>query len=299
MPPFVSPPTRRRSPIIAALIGLALVVLGGCSLVKLGYGQAGPFAFRWLDGYVDFDDAQSLRVKAALDDWFAWHRRTQLGEYADLLAKAQIEIVGEVTPERMCTWAGDVRTRVETALERTLPALVDVLPTLTSAQLGNIEKRYGERNEEFRDEFVQKDPVKRRREAVKREIERSEQFYGRLSDAQREFVTQTVSASPFDAELSYAERLRRQQDALALIKRVSARGNAREEAEAQIRAYVKRLDRSPRENYRAYAERLVTYNCTFASELHKRTTPAQRQVAVKKLRGYEADLRELAAEAAS
>jgi len=282
-----------------ALLGLALLLVGGCSLVKIGYGQASPFAFRWLDGYVDFDDAQSLRVKAALDDWFAWHRRTQLGDYADLLAKAQVEVVGEVTPERMCTWAGDVRTRVETALERTLPALVDVLPTLAPTQLGNIEKRYRERNEEYRDEFVQKDPVKRRREAVKREIERSEQFYGRLSDAQREFVTQAVSASPFDAELSYAERLRRQQDALAMLKRLSARGTAREEAETQIRAYVKRLDRSPRENYRAYSERLVTYNCNFASELHKRTTPAQRQAAVKKLRGYEADLRELAAEAAS
>ena len=297
--PFVSPLARRSSPIIAALFGLAIVLLGGCSLVKLGYGQASPFAFRWLDGYVDFDDAQSLRVKSALDDWFAWHRRTQLGDYADLLARAQLEVAGEVTPERMCTWAGDVRTRVETALERTLPVLVDVLPTLTPTQLANIEKRYRERNEEYRDEFVQKDPVKRRREVVRREFERSEQLYGRLDDAQREFVSKTVAASPFDAELAYAERLRRQQDALAMMKRVSARGTAREEAEAQIRAYVKRLDRSPRENYRAYSERLISYNCAYASELHKRTTPAQRQAAVKKLRGYEADMRELAAEAAS
>ena len=278
---------------------VAAVGLVGCSLVKLGYGQASPFAFRWLDGYVDFDDAQSLRVRAALDDWFAWNRRTQLPDYADLLARAQVEVVADATPERMCGWAADVRGRFETALERTLPVIAEVLPTLSPAQIGNVEKRYRERNEEYRDEFVQRDPTKRRREAVKREIERAQTLYGDLDDSQRTFVAASVAASPFDAELSYAERLRRQQDALAMMKKVAIPGTGRDEADAQVRAYVRRLDRSPREPYRAYSERLVAYNCAFAAALHNRATPQQRRYAAKKLRGYEVDLRELAADSAS
>jgi len=289
----------RRASIITLLMCAAAVGLGGCSLVKLGYGQASPFAFRWLDRYVDFDDAQSLRVRAALDEWFAWNRRTQLPDYADLLAKAQVEVLADATPERMCGWAADVRGRVETAVERTLPAIVDVLPTLSPAQIGNVEKRYRERNEEYRDEFVQRDPEKRRREAVKREIERAQTLYGDLDDSQRAFVTASVASSPFDAELSYAERLRRQQDALAMMKKVAMPGTARADAEVQVRAYVRRLDRSPRDAYRAYSERLVAYNCAFAAALHNRTAPLQRRQAAKKLKGYEVDLRELAADSAS
>ena len=231
--------------------------------------------------------------------WFAWNRRTQLPEYADLLAKAQVEVLADATPERMCGWAADVRGRVETALERTLPAIVDVLPTLSPAQIGNVEKRYRERNEEYRDEFVQRDPGKRRREAVKREIDRAQTLYGDLDDSQRAFVTASVASSPFDADLSYAERLRRQQDALAMMKKIAQPGTARDDAEAQVRAYVRRLDRSPREAYRAYSERLVAYNCAFAAALHNRTTPLQRRQAVKKLKGYEIDLRELAADSTS
>ena len=278
---------------------VAAVGLGGCSLIKLGYGQASPFAFRWLDGYVDFNDAQSLRVRAGLDEWFAWNRRTQLPDYADLLAKAQVEILADVTPERMCSWAADVRGRVEIALERTLPVIAEVLPTLSPAQIGNVEKRYRERNEEFRDEFVQRDPNKRRQGAVKREIERAKMLYGDLDDSQREFVVASVAASPFDAELSYAERLRRQQDALAMMKKVAMPGTGRDDAESQIRAYVRRLERSPRDAYRAYSERLVAYNCAVAAALHNRTTLPQRRHAVKKLKGYEVDLRELAADSAS
>ena len=278
---------------------LALVaVLGGCSLVKVGYGQAGSFAFRWLDGYVDFNDAQSLRVRSALDEFFAWHRRTQLPDYAEVLARAQAEVVADVTPERMCTWAGEFRSRVDAALGHALPTMVEVLPTLTSAQLGNVEKRYRERNEEYRDDFLQRDPAKRRREAVRREIERAEQLYGKLDESQRDLVAKSVAASPYDADASYAERLRRQQDALAMMKKVSAGGVARDEAETQIRAYVQRLDRSPREAYRDYSERLVAYNCAFASTLHNATSTAQRKAAAKKLRGYESDLRELAGAAA-
>ncbi|MEO8311794.1 MAG: hypothetical protein ABI520_11520, partial [Caldimonas sp.] len=77
----------RRS-IIAALATALLVALPGCSLIKLGYGQASALAFRWLDRYVDFGNEQSLKVRAALDDALAWHRRTQLPDYVQLLARA-------------------------------------------------------------------------------------------------------------------------------------------------------------------------------------------------------------------
>ena len=44
------------------------VLFSGCGLaLRLGYNQGPSLAFRWLDGYAEFDDAQSLRVRTALD----------------------------------------------------------------------------------------------------------------------------------------------------------------------------------------------------------------------------------------
>jgi hypothetical protein len=299
MPLPVSRREHSRPTIIAALLLSLTLVLGACGMVvKLSYNQGSPIAFRWLDGFVDFDDAQSLRVRAALDEWFAWNRRTQLPDYADRLARAEVELLADTTPRRVCGWTEEIRGRFDAGLEHARPALAEVIVTMTPQQIGNVEKKNAERNATWRDDFLQRDPAKRRQAAVRRDIELAERLYGTLDATQREMVGRWVANSPFDADLVYAERLRRQQDALALLRRLIARP-ARADAETEIQAYLERLDRSPRVEYRHHAEKLVEYNCAFAAALHNATSSEQRRAAAAKLRDYEMDLRALAAEAAS
>ena len=276
------------------------VLLSGCGLaLRIGYNQGASLALRWLDSYAEFDDAQTLRVRAALDEWFVWHRRTQLPDYADLLARARAELPGSATAERMCAWSNDLRARFDTAIEHAVPAMAEIMPTLSAQQIASIEKRYATRNDEYHDDFLHRDPAKRKKAATEREIERAEEFYGRLDDAQRAFVVRAVAESPWDGDMAYAERLRRQQDMLAIVRRLAATRATPAEAEAEIRGYLKRIERSPQEAYRRYLARLVDYNCVYAAALHNLTTAEQRQKAAKKLKGYEEELRALAGEGAS
>ena len=84
---------------------LAALLLAGCgSFLRLGYGQGPHLAYWWADGYLDLDGEQSLRLREALDDWFDWHRRTQLPDYAALLARAQREVMQPSSPQAMCAW---------------------------------------------------------------------------------------------------------------------------------------------------------------------------------------------------
>lgn len=270
--------------------------------VKIGYGQGSAFAFRWLDGYVDFNDAQSLRMRNALDEWFRWNRRTQLADYADLLGGAAAELPGNITPERMCGFFDEVRTRFDAGLEHATPTIVEFAPTVSPQQIANIEKKYADRNESYRDEFIQRDLAKRRKASVEREVERAGDFYGGLDRAQRDMVARSVAESPYDAELTYAERLRRQQDVVAILRKLAAARTARSytpaDVEAELKGYMQRIERSPREDYRRYSARIIDYNCAFASTLHNATTAEQRRHAVKKVREFETDLRSLAADAA-
>jgi hypothetical protein len=284
--------------IIAALTLSLVAALPACSMIKLGYGQASPFAFRWLDRYLEFDDAQSLRVRTGLDDAMSWHRRTQLPEYVQMLSRAEVEVLGEATPERMCAWAGEIRSQIEPVLQHVAPTIADVAVTLTPAQLARMEKRFAETNDEWRDEHLQRKPERRQKAQVKRAIERAEMLYGRLDPAQRELVVHSVASSPYDADLAYAERKERQKDILTLARRLSQANLRRDDAIAEVRAYVKGADRSPRESYRAHAERVTAHNCALASALHNGASAEQRRHAAKKLAGYRADLRALMGEAA-
>jgi len=298
MPTFALPRPARRSSIIAALVVLLAAALSGCSLLQLGYGQLDTILFRWLDRYVGFDDAQSLRARTALDEALAWHRRTQLPDYVQLLGRAETEVVADSTPERMCAWANEIRGRLDPILQQLAPAITDVALTLTPAQLAAIEKRFAETNDEFRDDHLQRNPQRRQRATVKREIERAEMLYGRLDEAQRALVVESVRSSPYSAEALDAERRSRQRDTLALLRRLRETSASRDDALAQVRAYLRTVDHSPREAYRAYTERVVAHNCALASALHNSASAAQRREAALRLAAYRSDLRALIGEGA-
>ena len=278
----------------------ASLLLSGCGMaLRLGYNQGTSLAFRWLDGYAEFDDAQSLRVRGALEDWFAWHRRTQLPDYVELMARARAELPGPATAERMCSWSNELRARFDTAIDRAVPAMAEILPTLSAQQIASIEKRNASRNEAYRDDFLHRDPHKRRNAAIKREIERAEDFYGRLDDVQRAFVATAMAESPWDGDLAYAERLRRQADLVSTARKLGAKRAAPAEAEAEVRGWLRRIARSPNEAYWRYSVRLVEYNCVYAADLHNLMSAEQRQKAVKKVKEYEDELRALVGDGAS
>ena len=287
----------------ARIIGtwlLALALLGGCSAVRIGYNQAPTLVWWWLDGYLDFDASQAPQAKAALQQWFDWHRRTQLEDYAALLATAQLQVMQPATPQQVCHWADELRARMATALAYGEPLAADLLPLLQPAQLAQLERRYRRANEDFERDFLQQGD-ERLQASTARTIDRAQMLYGRLDERQRELLAAGVAASPFDPVAWYAERRALQRETLQTLSRLMA-GTAsqadRESKLAALHALSARLQQAPPGAYRDYQQRLADYNCAFIASLHNSTTPAQRQAARERLAGWERDLRALAAQPA-
>ena len=277
------------------MLCVLLALLAGCSALRLGYNQADTFVYFWVDRYVDFDDAQSEKAKDAIAAWFAWNRRTQLADYSELLKKAETEILGDATPERACAWWAAIRTRLDRAAEQTVPAVADIAMTLTPAQLENIEKRYAKTNKEWREGFMQSEPSVRLAESAKRAVSRYETLYGSLDGFQKERIERWTAESPFDPNRAFEERRRRQQEALQALQRASKESDPAL-AQQHIRGWLKRFDPSPNEAYRQLTERIMKHNCRVFTDLHNSMSADQRQTAAKRIKGWAADVRALAAE---
>jgi hypothetical protein len=286
----------------AAIIGswlLGLLLLCGCSAVRVGYNQAPTLAWWWLDGYMDFSAAQEPRVKEALNQWFAWHRTTQLPDYANLLAEAQVQVMQPATPAQVCRWADDLRARIAVAFAQGVPLAADLLPGLKPEQLAHLERKYRKSNQQFEEDFLQPQADERLKASVKRAIDRTEMLYGRLDERQRQLIAAGVAASPFDAAAWFAERQRVQSETLLTLARLSAGGAERADRDsnlAGLQALAARVQRAQPGEHRAYQQRLSDYNCALFAQVHNSTTPPQRQTARAKLRAWEDDLRALAAQ---
>jgi hypothetical protein len=264
--------------------------------VRLVYNQGQTFAYWWLDGYFDFNAEQGNRAREALSDWFRWHRATQLPDYAAQLAQAQQQILHDLTPGDVCRLADEIRRRVEAAYMQGVPALASIVRTLTPEQLRQVEKRYQEADVEFRSDFLQATRTEQLAAANKRTLSRAEMVYGRLDEAQRKLIADGIAASPFDARRWLVERQARQREIVDTLRSLQSARADTARIEAALRVFAAHAVLSPRPAYREYQQRLYDYNCALVAQLHNGTTPEQRRHGLERLKGWEDDLRALAAQ---
>lgn len=176
-----------------------------------------------------------------------------------------------------------------------LPSLAELAPTVTADQIEHLKRKYAKNAAEFKRDFVNSSGADREARRLKQSTDRSEMLYGKLEEAQIAAIKQVLANSSFDAQASLKERERRQRDLIDLLSSLSAAKASPATSQHALRIYFQRVWESPDPAYRAYVQRLTQQSCQSFAAIHASTTPAQRANAVKVLKGYEADLRALAA----
>lgn len=283
----------RRLPFLLVLLATAL--LCGCSTLRLSYNNIDEVGFWWLNGYVDLDRSQAQRVRQDIATLHDWHRRRELPRIEAFLHEVEKLAPGDVSPAQACALAPQPREFLRTLLDQAEPSLVTLALSLGPDQLRHLEEKYRRNNAKFRKEWVQITPAQRQDKRYDTALERSERVYGRLGAAQRTALRQQTQETVFNPERTLAERQARQEQTLQLLRSLLEQRGTLAQAREQVRATLLRMlpDSPPAGSYQ---EVLVQENCRLLSALHNSTTTAQRDIAVQRLRGWQRDLRELAAQ---
>lgn len=274
------------------LVISVLALLQGCSAIKLAYNNAPEFGYWWLDGYVDFNEAQTLKVRAELDRLLLWHRTDELPKIAGLIQKGQRLAEADMSGAAVCALFAETRARFDAATAQAEPAAVALAISLTPDQIANIDRKLTKTLTEYRNDWLKLTPAERFDKRFKSNLERSEQFYGKLDERQRAALRAGLETSSFDVQASYNERLRRQQDLLQTLRQVAGKSNQNEVLIA-LRGYLDRSFYSPNLSYRTYGQKLTNESCALFAQIHNTTTPDQRARAVRRLADYGRDATDL------
>lgn len=282
---------------MARIIGVLLLAaaLGACSAIKLAYNNLPTVSYWWLDGYLDFDSGQTPKVRDELAQLLAWHRQNELPRIASLLQEAQTLAPGEVTPAQVCAMADRIRERLLAVTERAEPAGTELALSLTSAQLQQLERKYEKNNASYRKDWLDRTPAQVQEKRYDQFLDRTEDFYGRLSAQQRDLLKQQVAQSVFDPRLADSERRHRQQEALVLLRGFVANKPSPVEARAALHAYIQRIAEPPPGLWRDQQQALLQEGCRNTAALHNGTSASQRAQAGRRLQAYQDDLRQLVA----
>ncbi len=279
---------------LALLAPVLAFVLAGCSAVRLAYNHAHEAAWWWLTDYVEFSDAQRPVMRQAMVQVHAWHRRTQLPAYADMLVRWQPQMQADLNAGQVCGLFEDVMAQLQAmaglvdALE---PGALQALAGFAPAQLAEMERRMAKSNREFREKYLDVTPQALAAERLKQGVSRAEMLYGRLEPEQRRVLEAALARAPWDVAASYERRLKRQQEIVQALR--AMQGAAPDQVRPALRTLLQRSVEPADAADRAAMLVFRRQSCQVLAELHQSTTPAQRAKAVDTLRRYVADFRVL------
>lgn len=265
-----------------------LCVLTGCSSVKLAYGNGSTLAFWWLDDYLDFSSVQSKQVRAALDQWFAWHRTERMPQDLALLERARREVPADLSATQICAWIPRAQQWRDAALAPLAGPLAAIAPTLSDAQLTHLENRLAEKNADWSGEHLQTDAQERQQAVLDRIVKNAERLYGSLDRSQTRWLAGRLATSPSNPELALAERRSRQQQLLQTLR--DLRRPDTTNAPARLQQALASLSEPADETGRQQRSAFLAERCQITAELHNRTSPQQRQHAAETLAGWQRDL---------
>jgi hypothetical protein len=290
------PPTTRR-PVYGLFLILVMAMLAACSSLRLAYNNGDTLLYWWIDGYVDLSGEQKSAVKEDIDQLFHWHRKTQLNDYIQILQTAQRQLAGNPTQADLQTDFDEVKQRTEALLLKATPELADLARSLQPDQIATLERKFAANNADFRKKNMRGDREAQQRFRYKKSMEQFELWFGDFTSEQEAQIRKASDARPLDNEIWLEERTRRQNNILAVVRKVQSEKLSKEATQAQIQTLIKdgfrRLDNSER---KAFFDASEEANVQLVLTVINLSTPAQKAHAQRRMQGWIDDFRSLAAD---
>lgn len=282
-----------RSLRMAAVSAACAVLLAGCSMPRLLYGQADWLLLREVDHYLELREEQREEVARALEAHLERHRAEQLPLAAEALAQAAERARRGLTHGDARWLVERVRSLARASVEPALPTLAAALADLTPRQRAHLARRMEERNRDYAERHaLDASPAQRVRRRAERLVERIEYWTGPLDREQVALVHELRARMPDSSAAWLAYTRDRQQALLAL----AARGAPAARIEALLRGWWLRLDAMPAP-LAAMRDRQVDALARLLVRLDATLDSTQREHLVGRLRSLSEDARHLAREA--
>src|SRR5690606_6087377 len=128
---------------------------------------------------------------------------------------------GPVSAQQACGFVAEAQARLQAVADQAGPATAAIAASLSPAQLGKLQDKYSAKNDKFRRDWVHVSVAQQREKRHDQMLDRFETLYGRLDSAQRQALRQAIENSMYDPQRVLAERVRRQQDLLRTLERVT------------------------------------------------------------------------------
>jgi hypothetical protein len=274
------------APAFAGATIFALLLLQGCSSMRLAYDNADAWA-RWrANAYFDPQGEAGDELDRRIAAFHAWHRAKMLPQVAQLAEDTAKRIEQGLTRADIERVYAALEAHIRASVREGATQVAGLLDRLEPAQLAYFENKLAEENRKFARENLEGGEEKHRKRRLKRTVERLEDWVGPLSEEQARRVQRYNDRAPMLSELRDRDRKRLQAELVSMLR-------AREAAK-RLPEWAAHWDRNREPNYSsAFREARAAYT-DLLLELYPTLSAEQKRSAASRMRGLAADFEHLA-----
>lgn len=283
-----TPPSVSRLLLAAAM----LLLLAGCSTLRLVYNQADHILAYMANDYFDLDHHQRHEFHARIDPLLKWHRQEALPDYVRFLGEIKKRAEHPLTRDDAMWMVDGVRARFRAIATKGTPDAVEMLASLTPDNIQALEKQFAKVNQKFMREYqLGGNREQQRRARTERTLKRIKDWTGPLTQAQEEKITALYERVPYTESVRHRDRQRRQKEFLALLKQ---RQNKAELARV-LGPWLAEWDKGRAPEVAAALSDSTDKRVAFYLDVERMLTPQQRAHVLQKIQDYIDDLNALVA----
>lgn len=255
--------------------------ISSCSLAEVAYNNLDWYVVWQVNKFIDLDAGQERFVTKAAEDYLSWHRSEEMPQYRDMLIRMRNMSADSLTQIEVDSIFAILKERILILMESASDETGELLLSLTPAQLDEMEKRMEKVNRRYETEDGDDDEsIKLKR--AERIRNRAEDWVGRLTTGQAEWVAQYAMQMPTSTSHWLEHRRWRQKQLLNIL-----RGNSTaEEKKLAIHLWVTRPEDGRSDEYIKVDKNVREALTRFILEMDRRLEPFQRKRLQENLTKY-------------
>ena len=257
------------------------LILASCSGTTFVYNRLDVILPWYIDDYAELNGHQDAYLDEVLAPFLNWHRQQELPAYLSIIEDIEAHLedtlteadVAEIFSEFEAAWL-----RIEA---KGLDWLLDLGGQLSEKQMSNVIAALWEQQEEFQEEYLERDDAEFYEDSYDNLLDNVEEFLGRASDAQREQLRLAANA----LQRSDVEWLKERAE---WIEELSVLLDSEPGWERAVRDAVQQRREKPSPEYRG----IYTHNMTIIFNAVATVVNSRSERQDKYLRNRLAELRE-------
>ena len=272
-----------------------VVLLAGCSTLKLAYNHSPSWFSYQLDVYLDLDDAQESVLSTQLDALHAWHRHHALPAYAQTLREWSQQVASghRFSVEDVLKGQQQIEQELLRIGSQIAAEITPVVQGLTPRQIEHLQSKLEKSNREYQNKYLtaSMNEARRKKERLEELEERYENWLGKLTKEQKARLSIVVDRQLFGPMLWSEERQARQRAMLSLI--ADSRSMSEEQIQRAWKSYFDSLSTYRVPELESRRELIRSAWAEVTADMLNMMTEHQRQFLQKKLLGYANDFQVL------